>query len=97
MINVVKVNYIIDILMLFLFIIVTATSVILWFQEENRGYHREFYFRGHNIKEIHKWSGLIFILFLTLHLFLHTKWITTMTKQIIFKDSKKLSKKTSPK
>ncbi|HOZ35914.1 MAG TPA: DUF4405 domain-containing protein [archaeon] len=85
----VKVNYFIDVPLALSFIIVAITSLILFFflpsGVRQAGYQMFWGLTKHTWSQIHTISGFIMIILSLVHLILHFKWLTTMSKTIFKK------------
>ncbi|MCD4666551.1 DUF4405 domain-containing protein [archaeon] len=70
--NKAKLHYIIDVILLLVFIITALTGLIMFF----------FLTGGikHSWSIIHKWAGIIMVLIALIHIILHWKWLTNITK-----------------
>ncbi|MEA2004468.1 MAG: DUF4405 domain-containing protein [archaeon] len=78
-------NYIIDMVMTFLFATVAVTGMILFFFLPNgvpRSGHLEFL---GTIKSqwasVHGWAGIMLVVLIALHIVLHLGWIKTMARR----------------
>ncbi|MDD5331425.1 MAG: DUF4405 domain-containing protein [Candidatus Nanoarchaeia archaeon] len=67
-----KLNYLIDIGLLISGIIVIVTGILKL---------EIFRLRLMNLNIIHDWSGIIFAVFVLIHLVLHFKWLIAVTKK----------------
>jgi len=80
----VKINYFIDILLVISFIVVAITSLILFFflpsGVRQAGYHTFLGMTKHTWSEIHSISGFSMLALSLVHIILHFKWLTTMSK-----------------
>jgi len=77
-----KINYIVDMLMMVLFIITAITGVILfywYYYEGSRKLHQT------TMSTWHNYIGLLFIVIMSIHIILHYKWIISTSKNIIKK------------
>ena len=70
--NKVKLNYVIDMVMLLVFLICAITGILLLVGV-----------RGITIKDIHNLSGIILLALVIIHFVLHWKWIVCITKQCL--------------
>lgn len=80
--NVSKINYVIDLILLICFIVVTLSGIILFL---NSG---SFMVLGLNKiawLKMHTLSGFLFTLLVVIHLILHLKWLSVMTKSFFKK------------
>ncbi|MEM4625370.1 MAG: DUF4405 domain-containing protein [Candidatus Pacearchaeota archaeon] len=81
-----RINYFVDALMTFTFLITAITGLIIFFflpSGIKQGRYQTFLgITKGTWSFIHNWSGIIFIVLLLIHLILHWKWIVTMTKSI---------------
>lgn len=85
----IKVNYFVDVLLAISFVIVTITSLIIFFflpsGVRQAGYQTFLGITKHNWSQIHTISGLAMIALSLVHFILHFKWLTTMSKTIFKK------------
>ncbi|MCK4532071.1 MAG: DUF4405 domain-containing protein [Candidatus Aenigmarchaeota archaeon] len=92
-----KINYVIDLLMVVFFAIIAITGVIKYFfLEPFAGRYQQYYFLGiskYTWSVWHDYAGLILLALIAVHVVLHLKWIWNMTKSFL---RKKEGFKTSP-
>ena len=83
-----KLNYIIDILMLICFLGSVISGVLFLFFPEGRrfGWHEIGGLTKRELKDFHTIFGILMIIFLTFHFFLHWRWIVAMTKSFFKKE-----------
>lgn len=83
----IKINYFIDILMIFLFLIVAGSGIVLYFflpsGERRAGWRSFLGIPRHSFSDIHELAGLLFLFLLLIHIILHLKWIVEMTKNFL--------------
>jgi cytochrome b561 len=86
--NIPKINYIIDILMLVCFVITAISGMLfLFFPKGPRaGWYEIGSFNKGDLNALHKYFGILTILFVLIHFLLHLKWIVTMTKNLFKKE-----------
>lgn len=80
--NKIKINYIIDLLLLICFIIVSISGIILMFSSGRfmiLGTNKIFWLKSH------VFSGFGFMVFGLLHFILHLKWLNVMTRSFFKK------------
>lgn len=81
-----KVNYIIDVIMVLLFLGVAKSGIVLYFflpaGQRRGGWQTFFGLTKHTWSAIHNWCGLLLIALILVHIILHWKWILEMTKNI---------------
>jgi len=86
------VNYVVDMLMLVTFLIVSITGVIKYlFLYPLMGQYSRISFMGmskYDMSVLHDVSGMLMLFFVALHLVLHARWIYCMTKSIFLKKEK---------
>lgn len=68
-----RVNYILDALLLFCFIIIGLSGVVIWINGQDEG-----------LIILHGWSAVMLIVLSTVHLTLHWKWIVSTTRRYPF-------------
>ncbi len=90
-----KINYIVDIIALFSFLITAITGLFVFFflppGEGQRGIHNEILGWGrHDWGALHDWAGIIMLAAVLVHILLHWDWIFSMTKNF-FQTKKKES------
>ncbi|MCX8147423.1 MAG: DUF4405 domain-containing protein [Candidatus Woesearchaeota archaeon] len=86
-----KINYLIDILMVFSFLTTAFTSIILFFVIPSGPRAGQFAFLGapkHVWVALHNYIGLAFILLMSAHIILHFKWLVSMTSGFFGKKSR---------
>lgn len=66
-----KVNYAIEVIMIFCILFMGVTSIIMWVNNNSA---------GDNIVTIHHAVGTVFLVLLVIHVILHIKIIVVMTK-----------------
>lgn len=85
-----KINYIVDFLALSSFVITAFSGLAIKFFMPSgirQGRFQEFLGMEKGIwSEIHDWFGILFIVFVLVHLVLHWDWIICMTKNIFRPD-----------
>ena len=83
------VKYIVDLILIILFIIVGMTGIII-FPEllYSLGFNLNSFGKA-QIYQIHHWIGLLLFIFAGIHIDLHWQWLVAMTKHIIKKRKKK--------
>lgn len=69
----VRVNYIMDALLLLFFVIIGLTGVVSWINSQDEG-----------LIILHGWSAVMLIVLSTVHLMLHWKWIVSTTRRYPF-------------
>lgn len=79
-----KINYLVDFLMVILFIVNAITGLVIFFflpSGVRQGSYQTFLgiVKG-TWAFIHNWSGIIFIILVILHFILHWNWVVSMTK-----------------
>jgi hypothetical protein len=86
--NILKINYIIDVLMLVCFVITAISGMLLLFFPKGPrvGWYEVGGFHKRDLIEIHTFFGILMILFGLIHFLLHLKWIVTMTKNLLKKE-----------
>jgi len=73
----VKINYIIDVLAFFAIIIVGVTGILKFPNLANLlGIHP----LPLGIQKVHDWAGMVLVGLMIIHIWLHWKWLITMTK-----------------
>ncbi len=93
-----KLNYLVDFLTFLFFIIVAFSGLAIFFfmpggggrqgrLQEFLGFKKSFWVG------LHDWSGIVFIVLVSIHFFLHWDWIVCMTKNIF--QSEKCEDKTN--
>lgn len=84
-----KVNYFVDVLLIISFIVVAITSVIIFFflpsGVRQAGYQTFLGLTKHTWSNIHTIFGFTMIVLSLVHLVLHFKWLTAMSKTIFKK------------
>ena len=86
-----KINYFVDIVLLFSFLIAGITGIIK-FGTFLRAIGINLNYAELPMRTIslwHDWAGLIMVLFVFIHLVLHFRWLVVMTKEIFFKKNEK--------
>lgn len=82
-----KINYFIDVMMVFLFLVVAKSGIVLYFflpeGQRRAGWQSFFGIARHTWKDIHELSGILMIALIFLHIILHLKWLLEMTKNIL--------------
>ena len=80
--NKAKINYVVDAGLVISLIISFVTGILKWLGL--RQFFKPAYkiMSSHSLKVIHTWSGLILGLLVLIHIILHWKWITCMTKSV---------------
>ncbi len=77
-------NILIDFLSALCFLVVAKTGLIIFFflpDGVRRGGYQEFFGITKNTYiNIHNWAGVIFIIFIILHIILHWPWIISIIK-----------------
>ncbi|MFA5745952.1 MAG: DUF4405 domain-containing protein [archaeon] len=85
----IKINYFIDVLLIISFIVVAITSLVIFFflpsGVRQAGYQTFLGLTKHSWGNIHTISGFAMIILSLIHLILHFKWLTTMSKTIFKK------------
>ena len=79
--NKLKINYILDILLIIFFVIITFTSIVLLKVTSSgaKGIHKL------PVTMLHNYTGIIFIILLIVHLILHIDWLKSATRNIFKK------------
>jgi len=84
-----KINYFIDVLLIISFIVVAITSIIIFFflpsGVRQAGYQTFLGMTKHTWSNIHTIFGFAMIILSLVHLILHFKWLTVMSKTIFKK------------
>lgn len=84
-----RINYFVDVLLIISFIVVTITSVVIFFFLPSgvrlSGYQIFLGLTKHSWSKIHTISGFAMIVLSLVHLVLHFKWLTAMSKTIFKK------------
>lgn len=70
MVNRAKLNLMIDIAMLAVFIVVGSTSILLFFGIKN-----------HDMKYVHEYLGMIFVALMAIHTALHLNWLSAVIRK----------------
>lgn len=86
--NKTKITYFIDIVMAFLLIVVTISSVALYLLPSGVRRGGWQLFLGITKKgwmSIHSWSGWLLIVLMIIHFLMHWKWVKEMTKNFFKK------------
>ncbi|MEM4598807.1 MAG: DUF4405 domain-containing protein [Candidatus Diapherotrites archaeon] len=79
-----KINYVIDILLIILFLVVAISGIILFLflprGAGRQGINNFFGIERHVLADLHNWVGLIFTLIMLVHIVLHLRWLCEMSK-----------------
>ena len=81
--NKVKINYIVDIILLILFAIVAITGIV------KLPLLKGLFFSSLQVTMLHDWSGVLLVIFVTLHLILNLNFMVCMTKKYFGKSKQK--------
>jgi hypothetical protein len=90
--NLPKINYIIDALMVVSFAVTAVTGLIIFFFIPGgvpQGRYQEFIgiLKG-TWTAVHNWAGIVMVLLVVLHFLLHWKWVVSTTKNLFFSKKK---------
>lgn len=78
--NSLNLKYLVDIIMLILFVITAITSVIIFYFKEIINVHGI----GRTLLgTVHNYAGILFVIIMSLHVVLHYKWIINTSKNIL--------------
>jgi cytochrome b subunit of formate dehydrogenase len=95
--NKAKMNYFLDLAMVFLFLVSAFTGILLFFMGSG-GFQggRNPNFRNNllgiprnSLRDFHNYSGIVLIIIILIHIILHFDWILNMTKSFFRKNNKK--------
>ncbi len=81
--NKVKINYIVDIILLILFVLVAATGLM------KLPLLKKFFFQSAQLSFIHDYSGVLMVVFIFVHLILNLNFMICMTKKYLGKTKAK--------
>ncbi|MEA3342655.1 MAG: DUF4405 domain-containing protein [archaeon] len=93
--NKAKMNYFVDILMGFSFLITAVTGLILFFFLPGGVSHGRYQLFMEITKgtwlTVHNWAGIVIIILVIIHFILHWNWMVDMTKNLFKKESRSTS------
>lgn len=80
-----KLNYLVDLVALISFLLTSISGVTLSQSSKGHGAGASLFLGigRHNWTELHTLAGMVMIVALLIHLFLHWQWIFNMTKNIL--------------
>jgi len=83
-----KINYLVDLLLFLNFIFLAVSGLIPWLflprgRYAPRGVSPDLIFSRQDWLQIHRWSALVFLFLVIIHLCLHWDWIVKMTRCLL--------------
>jgi cytochrome b subunit of formate dehydrogenase len=76
-------NYVVNVLMLVLSVLLTVSSALLWLV-----FPRGFYPEREAWLVVHKYAGLALTLLVLLHMVLHGRWLVSVTRRMLGKSGR---------
>ena len=98
-------NYWVDLVIVMGFIVSAVSGLVLLFAPSGGGYQggrnaayaaEVLFLNRHEWISVHDWSSIAMVVGVFLHLVLHWKWITCMTRKIFVRGDKKSTLKACP-